>query len=101
MSFPAQQQFLQELIDSEAFVKYFIQWENEKISDSPAFTLHRWDIFSKDNRWTLRSPIGVCETFTSRKKLEIKLKEIFSAAKENHGKLWMKQGKKMKVFCAK
>lgn len=101
MSFPAQQQALQELIDSEAFVKYYIQWQNGAIAVSPAFTLHRYDIFSKNNRWTLRSVIGICDMFSSRKKLEDKLKEIFLTAKEEHGILWQKQGKKMKVFCTK
>lgn len=101
MSFPAQQQALQELIDSEAFVKYYIQWQDGVMTDSPAFTLHRYGIFSKNNKWTLRSPIGICETFTSRIKLENRLREIFLTSKEKHGVLWQKQGKKLKVFCTK
>lgn len=89
---------LQEIIDHQAQVKYHIQWNEEPIAESPAFTLHHYDLGAVDHKWTIRSVIGICETFTSRKKAEERLKQIFSTAKEKHCKVWTFEGKTRKVF---
>ncbi len=95
------QEIIQEMINDQALVKYYIQWENEQVNELPAFTLHKYDLGSIDGKWTLRSPIGIADTFTSRKKAEDRLRQIFSTAKERHGKLWFRQGKQFKVFTEK
>jgi len=96
---------LVELMEDEAKYKFFIQWENESISESPAIWISApYSIGSltigkrKKPAWTVWFHLINHWEFTLERDALNKVKEIWSSRKEKKGILWLGNGVHKKVF---
>lgn len=83
---------LLDLLESEAYANYYLQWENEERAEKPAFNIfHKYSLIgAKDGKWTLRMAMLDASTFSSFRKAEEHLITTFlkNKATKESGKLW-------------
>lgn len=104
-----QDEILWDVIQSEATHRFFIQWDNEEVSEQPAFIICRPNSIgslempnsrTKRRGWTVWLSLISHWEFTRESDALEKVKEIFLQGKEKHGKL-LRDTRVGKVFVSK